>query len=355
MDKTPLGTILVVSANPADRHELAHTLRLGGHTVHEAASGAAAIELAGARLPELVVADAALPERDIGARLAAEPATEHIPVLWIGGAQDEADISLPKPVAPPALLATVTVLLRMQRSERQLRAVRRACNGLLSIASHDLRTPLSAMQLTLELISRQIARDGGHPLKPHVERLGDQTRRLTALLEHLLDLAQIEAGRLRLTLEPVDLAALTREVVARQRAAIEAAGCAVTVDAEAAAVGCWDRRRLERIVAALLANALKYGAGNPVALRLTCDGDRARLEVRDHGIGIEPARQCGIFQRVDPIRRRDTGSYGLNLWVARNVIEALGGNITVDSAPGQGATFRLTLPLRGPAQETTAH
>ena len=111
-------------------------------------------------------------------------------------------------------------------------------------------------------------------------------------------------------------------------------------------VGRWDRLRIEQVINNLVANALKYGGESPVEISLHQDHDTAVLEVVDRGIGIDEAHQQKIFQRFErAVAARDFGGLGLGLWITRQIIDASGGNIEVESAPGEGSTFTVRLPL----------
>jgi signal transduction histidine kinase len=155
----------------------------------------------------------------------------------------------------------------------------------------------------------------------------------------------------------VDLAEVVRDVAAQFEAQAAKVGCALTVEPGGSAQGHWDRGRLEQVVANLLSNALKYGPGNPVYLRVDEHGGFARLTVRDEGIGIAPEalkRIWGKFERA--VSDRHYGGLGLGLYITRQVVEAMSGRISVHSEPGQGATFVVELPhapaaLPAPPQE----
>src|SRR5690606_33023165 len=148
-----------------------------------------------------------------------------------------------------------------------------------------------------------------------------------------------------LALEPVDLGAAIREVVTRAAEELARAGCEVKLDLADGVVGRWDRSRLERITANLIANALKYGAGSPIEIALRSDDAAAELSVRDHGIGISSEDQQRIFQRFErAVSERHFGGLGLGLFVARYMAEALGGQLRVISELGAGSTFIVTLP-----------
>jgi len=115
--------------------------------------------------------------------------------------------------------------------------------------------------------------------------------------------------------------------------------------------GRWDRVRIAQVVRHLLANAMKFGPGKPVEVELEVRAEAAVLQVRDHGIGIAPERVDGLFQRFErAVPASNYGGLGLGLYRVRRIVEAHGGEVTVDSVPGQGSTFRVHLPRGGPLQ-----
>ncbi len=112
--------------------------------------------------------------------------------------------------------------------------------------------------------------------------------------------------------------------------------------------GSWDRMRVDQVLTNLLTNAIKYGEGRPVEIEVSNPGARARIVVRDHGIGIAPEHQRRIFERFErAASARHYGGFGIGLWIARQIVEASGGTIAVESAPGAGSTFTVDLPISG--------
>jgi signal transduction histidine kinase len=244
-----------------------------------------------------------------------------------------------------AIAATTTLILGAIAQERRHALALR--DSLLSVASHELRTPLSALQLRAQMLTRgMIHRDAS------AERLEDDAlaierhvKRLSGLVEDLLDISRIMAGRLRLQIEPVDLNVLLREVVdrlapeERERVRLEATGASV--------VGQWDRSRVDQVVTNLLSNAIKYGAEAPVEVSLGCDGDRARIAIRDQGIGIAAADQERIFGRFERAQEssKNAVGFGLGLWIVKQIVDAAGGSVHVKSELGKGSIFTVELPL----------
>lgn len=153
-------------------------------------------------------------------------------------------------------------------------------------------------------------------------------------------------GRVVLEPELLDLAELVRNVAAAHRDTAERRGSQLQVDARGPIVAAFSREELEKLVAHLLSNAIKYGGGAQIDIRAAVDDGKARLIVTDHGIGLPPEDRARIF---DPFERAapstNYGGLGLGLYISREIVEALGGTIEVESSPGGGAEFTVTLPL----------
>jgi signal transduction histidine kinase len=228
----------------------------------------------------------------------------------------------------------------------QLRAAVAARDQFLSIASHELKTPLTSLQLQLQSLQRGFQSSGGDPerLAAKLKTATRSTERLTELVNRLLDVSRITGGAMDLVREELDLVELARDVSERFREALPQPG--IEIVAPVPVLGWWDHMRLDTLVANLVSNAVKYGDGKPIEVRVSGDGATARLAVVDHGIGIAQADQARIFERFErAVPERHYGGFGVGLWVARLVAEAHGGRIEVDSEEGRGSTFVLELPL----------
>jgi signal transduction histidine kinase len=231
----------------------------------------------------------------------------------------------------------------------ELKEAVRLRDEFLSVASHELNTPLTPLSLRLQALARLTEVEPGSPLAARlgqeVQVMGRQVKRLANLVRELLDVSRISTGRLTLQLEEVDLAEVSREVLVRLGPEAERAGSGLSLHVEGPVVGQWDRLRLEQVLMNLLSNALKYGAGKPVHVRVEQEEGRARLVVRDEGIGIPPEALGRIFDRFErAVSERNYGGLGLGLYVTRQVIDAMGGRVTAQSTPGHGALFIVELP-----------
>ena len=200
------------------------------------------------------------------------------------------------------------------------------------------------------MAARPMERQSLERIAAKIEVAARQVARLTRLVDDLLDVSQIGAGRLKLRIEPFDLAQLVREIFSRIEGQLAQARCRLTVVAAEQISGNWDRSRLDQVIVNLLSNAMKYGSGKPIEVELTGSPAGARLQVRDHGIGIALEDQARIFERFErAVSARQYAGLGMGLWIVRKIVAAHGGTIRVDSRPGQGATFTVDLPLKPPA------
>jgi signal transduction histidine kinase/CHASE1-domain containing sensor protein len=250
----------------------------------------------------------------------------------------EEDVRLVQDLA--RLVAPAVDTARLYRQAQEAVAAR---DQFLSIASHELKTPLTSLMLHADSL-RAAARRGA---LVEVRAKGDLIRRsvdrLARLVSSLLDISRLSAGRLDLELEELDLAEVTREVVERFQEEARRAGSPLVLETEPVS-GRWDRSRLDQVVTNLLSNALKYGPGAPVVVRVERARDRALLTVQDRGIGISEPDQRRIFHRFErAVSQRNYGGFGLGLWIVREIVEALGGVVRVESAPGIGSIFTVEL------------
>lgn len=262
-----------------------------------------------------------------------------------GRRYSEADLRLVQDFARRAATSLDNGLLYEEAQE----AIR-ARDTFLSIASHELNTPLTSLQLNLQMLQRTLAWQPGGALRPEavqakLQVLQRQSTRLARLVRELLDVSRMTLGKLKLEREDVDLVALVREAVPRFADDLVRSGCELRLELADSAVGCWDRLRLEQVVQNLLSNAIKYGQGKPVEVRVEVDEHRTRLQVRDYGIGISAEGQARLFQRFERLAsERNYGGFGLGLWIVKQIVDALGGHVRVESEPGQGSLFTVELP-----------
>jgi signal transduction histidine kinase len=234
------------------------------------------------------------------------------------------------------------------RAEQEALAAVRVRDEFLSMASHELKTPLTSLRLQLELVRTGVAGakgDVAQRLTPKLQTMERQLSRLNALNSSLLDVTSLSSGKVRLEPHHMDLVALVREALERLGADFARAGCEVRVDSEAEVRGWWDPMRLDQVVVNLLSNAVKYGQGKPIHIQVRQRGESAVLVVKDEGIGISAEAQGRLFRKFErAVLAQHYGGLGLGLYISRTLVEAMGGTIQVESQPGEGATFTVTLP-----------
>jgi PAS domain S-box-containing protein len=278
------------------------------------------------------------------------------------GAEFPAEISL-SPVevdGQRCVMAAVRDVTERRKMEERARLWRKAQDEVrerdefLSVASHELRTPVTALQLQLQLLHRAAQRSVEAlpiDLGQRFASLERQTRRLALLVNELLDVSRMRLGRVELRLEALDLAEVAREAADHVATELARSGSTLALDLQPVA-GRWDRLRLEQVISNLLVNASKFGEGRPIELRVDPGAEGARIRVSDQGMGISAEQQERVFERfARAVPAQNFGGLGLGLYIARQLVEAHGGTIEVTSAPGAGATFTVLLPLEPPARQ----
>jgi PAS domain S-box-containing protein len=214
----------------------------------------------------------------------------------------------------------------------------------LSLASHELKTPLTVLQLQLDALRDRVGIE--HATRAKLERSMRAAHRLAELVEALLDVSRIAAGRFELNLEPADLADIVSVAVDRMQEAAAAAGCTLSVVAEHV-LGRWDRSRIDQAISNLLSNSIRYAAGSPIEVSATRDPDGVVIAVRDRGPGLPVDRLSRIFERFErgaPMRHY--GGLGLGLYLVREITEAHGGSVVANNPEDGGACFMLRMPIR---------
>jgi signal transduction histidine kinase len=400
------GTILVVEDNPDMNQFIVDTLR-GEYQVISAFDGKEGLEKTQKHKPDLVLSDIMMPEvggeemvseirrrpelSGIGIILLTAKADEEVRVrLLQAGAQD----FVTKPFLREEVRARVRNIMsgkrtrdllkrelqssqedleelaqevslrrhELEKSIEEARASRDEVQRLLqlrdefiSIAGHELKTPLTPLSLQRHMIHTIMQKRDlpesvkEQKLEAYLEMSKRQIDALTKLVETLLDVSQIRLGRFCIKPETnVDLFNLVQEVVERYRPQWEMAHSPVKVELLGESPkGHWDRLRMDQVISNLLTNAIKYGGGKPIELTISSDMPGTRISIRDYGPGISNADQARIFNRFE--RAGSIGSFGglgLGLYITRQIVAAHGGTIRIESEVGNGATFIVDLPLK---------
>ncbi|WP_437967233.1 GAF domain-containing sensor histidine kinase [Sorangium sp. So ce260] len=241
------------------------------------------------------------------------------------------------------------IAIERSRSTARIEEALRARDNFLTVASHELKTPIATLLLQITSLERLQRAAGSMPLKEIAPKLGNlerQGKKLLKLVEQLLDATQLLSGRLELERAPVDLAQTVRDVVGRLLEGIADVAPEVEIRADGPVICEGDGFRIEQVVVNLLSNAWKFGRGAPVEISVDRCDSAARLVVRDRGIGIAPADHARIFQQFErAVSVRNYGGLGLGLWLTRQLVERMRGRISVQSELDAGSTFTVELPL----------
>ncbi|RKG49011.1 hybrid sensor histidine kinase/response regulator [Corallococcus sp. AB011P] len=352
-------TVLNVNDDPATLYLLSLTLKQGGYQVLEATGGSEALRLAQGR-PDLVLLDVHMPDIDgyeVCRRLRAGEATHDLLIAHLSsvsvqredrvrGLAQGADAYWTRPLAEDELLANIEALLRLQTRARD--AVR-ARDRFLSIAAHELKTPLTVLRLNLERAVEMVVNDAdaGGAMEKRLTPAVRQLTRMQNLVDNLLDVSRLSTQDMALLVDTVDFSQVVREQVERFQAPARSANVPLSVELPDAPVLLFgDPRMLEQAVGHLLSNAIKFGEDRPAKARLSTHEGHAVLAVEDQGVGIAPEEHARIFRRFERVASGGRfDGLGLGLYLAQEIAAAHDGSLTVKSALGQGACFELRLPL----------
>ncbi|MEX5688084.1 MULTISPECIES: hybrid sensor histidine kinase/response regulator [Pseudomonas] len=243
------------------------------------------------------------------------------------------------------------LLQQLQSTQLELEQAVRMRDDFMSIVAHEVRTPLNGLILETQLRKMHLARDNAAAFtleKMHamVDRDERQIKSLIRLIEDMLDVSRIRTGKLSIRPTRFDLSALVGDLLQNFAPQIEAAESSVTLHAGHPVVGNWDEFRIEQVISNLLTNALRYGAKSPITVRVYSESGQALVEVQDLGIGIGEENQKRIFQQFERVSAKHAvAGLGLGLFISEQIVTAHGGSITVESRIGEGALFRVCLPL----------
>ena len=248
---------------------------------------------------------------------------------------------------------TNTDVTEQMALQEELRDALRARDEFLSIASHELKTPLTSLKLQAQLHQRSISKKDPAAYSPErVDRIVSQTdkqvSRLTRLVDDMLDVSRIRSGRLKIERERFDLCSLVEEVVERMRTQFTDSSYDVPeVIRDDQAVGDWDRLRLDQVITNLLTNAIRYGNRKSVKVFIRSDANNVTLTVEDKGIGIADDAKEKIFERFErAINANEVSGLGLGLFITKQIVNAHGGKVSVESKLGEGSSFIVERPKR---------
>ncbi|WP_431508930.1 hybrid sensor histidine kinase/response regulator [Variovorax sp. DAIF25] len=393
--------LLIVDDLPENLVALEALIRAPGRPVFRAQSAEEALTLLLEHEFALAIVDVQMPGMngfELAEMMRGTERTRHIPLIFVSAAGRERNYAfqgyesgavdfLHKPLDPHAVISKVNVfvdlhrhrkalrhemellahahrkqeelVVQLQVTQRELERAVRMRDDFMSMVSHELRTPLNTLYLEAQLRQLHVSKGNlaaftADRLPAMIERDQRQIRNMVRLIDDMLDVTRMRKDALSIQPKPTDLAQLARAVVENLRQQAEAAGSEISLRAPAELPGVWDEFRIEQVLTNLLTNALRYGGGRPVEMAVeqvgTGDDGFARVSVRDRGIGIAAEDQARIFEQFERTEhsRKHAAGLGLGLYITRQIVDLHGGRIGVESAPGEGSTFSVELPLAAP-------
>lgn len=241
---------------------------------------------------------------------------------------------------------------RVKERTAELAKAVRARDEFLSIASHELKTPMTSLKLHIQIRKRNLEKGNLAMFTPDrlqqmFEDDAKQVTRINRLVDDMLDITRLSAGKFTLQKDVTDLGALVHDVLRRFAPQLETQGIEIKLQTTLDAIGVWDYYRIEQVFTNLLTNAMKYGDGKPIHITITRESGMAKLCVKDFGIGISAEDQTRVFQQFErAVSPNSISGLGLGLYIVKQIVEAHGGEISVVSEPLKGSTFVVKLPLK---------
>lgn len=244
-------------------------------------------------------------------------------------------------------------LTKQKQVEDALKNAIASRDEFLAIASHELKTPLTILQLQAQIFDRNIKKEDENlvskeKIKELVKLTSEQVKKLTLLIEDMLDISRIRTGKLTLKWQSFNLCKLIQDAIDRNREQFIAAKCGEPefVCSSDDIVGTWDKMRIEQVISNLFNNVLLYAKGNPVKISLKALGKQVQIEIEDHGAGIAKENLKNIFKRFERVvDHNEVSGLGLGLFISSEIVKAHGGRIWAESELGKGSTFKIVLPL----------
>lgn len=234
-----------------------------------------------------------------------------------------------------------------------------ARDDFLSIASHELKTPLTSLKLQSQVMMRSINRNDPDALSHEkvtalIKQIDNQTSRLTRLVDDMLDISRIRTGRLKMQLEEVNVTEMISDVLERLRPQFTNNGGIPVVKIEEDIIAFWDKFRIEQVLTNLLTNAIRYGNNRPVKIEVCRRNEEVIISVIDQGIGIAPENVDRIFNRFERagMSASEVSGLGLGLFITHQIVKSHGGTINVESNLGEGSRFHIHLPILSQEQSS---
>jgi len=369
LEETGGPKILIVDDTPANIDVLDLFLEKEGYKISIAQSGESALDLADRISPDLILLDVMMPGIDgfeTCRRLKSNDKTSDIPIIFITARNESADIIkgfslggvdyITKPFSQEEVCARVhlhlklkTLMAALETKNQKLADLNDLKNKFLGMASHDLRNPISTIQGFSKILldhGETLAEDAKKEFLQSIHKVSND---MLTLLDDLLNISTIESGKLELQVKRGSFGQLVKERVRMYQVMAERKNLATHLDIEEMAEFSFDPNRISQVIDNLLSNAIKFSPpGKEIYIWLGQRNGQAKFSVRDQGPGISPEDQDKLFKHFQKLKARPTAdepSHGLGLAIAKKMVEAHKGKITVESQPGSGATFSFFIPL----------
>lgn len=388
------SNLLIVDDLPENLQALDALIRDDKRVVYRAQSGEEALALLLDHEFALAILDVQMPGMDgfeLAELMRGTERTRHIPIVFVSAAGKELNYAfkgyetgavdfLYKPLDPDAVRSKVSVFVALDQqrreTQRQVAALERSRreqevllkelhatqqelqrslrmrDEFMSLVAHELRTPLNTLFLETQMRSLQVRKGNlaafdAEKLSAMVTRDERQIKAMIRLIDDMLDVSRIRSGTLSIRPAQVELMALLERVVSDLSLQAAAAGCTLALTPHAPVAGCWDEFRIEQVIVNLLTNALRYGGSRPVEVSVQDGPGQVRIDVRDQGRGIAPEDVQRIFEPYERgARNGEPKGLGLGLYISRQLAQSHGGQLSVQSKPGEGSVFSLTLPCQ---------
>ena len=390
--------LLIVDDLPENLLALEALIRAPAQPVFQATSAEQALDLLLENEFALAILDVQMPGMngfELAEMMRSTERTRHIPIIFVSAAGREMNYAfkgyesgavdfLHKPLDAHAVVSKVNVFVDLHRhrkalryemealaeshrqqealveqlktTQRELERAVRMRDDFMSMVSHELRTPLNTLYLETQVRKLHLSKSNFSPFAPDklpamIERDQRQIQNMVRLIDDMLDVTRMRSGALSIQPKLFDLSLLAQRVVESLAQQAEAVGAEFRLVAPAPVHGIWDEFRIEQVITNLLTNALRYGGPHAIDIAVSGSEKGALLSVRDQGIGVAPEDQARIFEQFERTAdsRKHAAGLGLGLYITRQIVRLHGGDIHLESAPGQGALFTVELPLQAPA------
>ncbi|MFC5548231.1 hybrid sensor histidine kinase/response regulator [Massilia aerilata] len=384
--------LLIVDDLPENLRALDALIRDEKRLVFQASSGEEALTLMLEHEFALAILDVQMPGMDgfeLAELMRSTSRTRNVPIVFVSAAGRELNYAfkgyeqgavdfLYKPLDPDAVRSKVNVFVTLDQQRREMRRQMEALersrreqetllhelnktqeelqrslrmrDDFMSLVAHELRTPLNTLFLETQMRSLQLKRGNLPAFNPEqmsgmIKRDERQIKAMIRLIDDMLDVSRMKSGTLSIRPARVELMGLLERVVNDLSLQAAAASSILQLATHEPVEGIWDEFRIEQVIVNLLTNALRYGGGGTVELSVHQIGCNVRIDVRDHGKGIAPDYIDRIFEPYERgAKSGEPKGLGLGLYISRQLAASHGGELTVQSVPGQGATFSLLLP-----------